>query len=62
MCALLLMLQVQFATLMGFPLPIRASRKQPSQNKKVSFCCFSDINHLVEGSGENQSGASSGSI
>ena len=61
MCALLLMLQVQLATLMGVPLPIQASRKQAPQNK-MSFCCFNDINQLVEGSGKNQSGASGGSI
>lgn len=54
MWALLLMLQVQLANLMGLPLPTRASRKQPPQSKMMSFCCCNDINQLVEGSGKHQ--------
>jgi len=61
MCAILLLLQVQLATLMGLPLPILASRKQLPQNK-MSCCCFNGIKQVVEESGKNQSGASTGSI
>lgn len=57
-CTLLLIIQVQLASLMS-PL---APQKQLPQNKRMSFCCFDDKIQLVEGSGKSQGGASTGSI